>query len=83
MNGYNVTYFDSFGVEHIQKEIHSKLNIKTSIYRIKANYSIMCGYFCIEFIDFMLEGKRLLEYTSLFSPNENKKDDKMILKYLQ
>ena len=71
MNDYNVTYFDSFGVERIQKEIkkiHSKLNIKTSIYRIKANDSIMCGYFCIEFIDFMLEGKSFLDYTNLFSP---------------
>ena len=71
-----------------QKKLEIKLEIRnkkviTNIYRIQAYDSIMCGYFCIEFIDFMLEGKRLLEYTSLFSPNENKKDDKMILKYLQ
>ena len=45
--------------------------------------SIMCGYFCIVFIDFMLKGKSLLEYTNLFSPNEYKKNDKMILKYFQ
>ena len=32
----------------------------------------MCGYFCIGFIDFMLERKSLLEYTNLFSPNEYK-----------
>ena len=43
----------------------------------------MCGYFCIRFIDFMLKGKRLLEYTNLFSPNGYKKNDKMILKYFQ
>ena len=30
----------------------------------------MCGYFCVEFIDFMLKGKGLLEYTNLFSPND-------------
>ena len=71
-----------------QKKLEIKLEIRnkkviTNIYRIQAYDSIMCGYFCIEFIDFMLEGKRLLEYTSLFSPNENKKDDIMILKYLQ
>ena len=45
--------------------------------------SIMCEYFCIGFIDFMLKGKSLLEYTNLFSPNEYKKNDKVILKYFQ
>ena len=43
----------------------------------------MCGYFCIGFIDFMLKGKSLLEYTNLFSPNEYKKNNKIILKYCQ
>ena len=44
---------------------------------------IMCGYFCIGFIDFMLKGKRSLEYANLFSPNEYEKNDKTILKYFQ
>ena len=72
VNAENVTYFDSFGVEHIPKEIRKFIvnkNIKTNIYRIQAYYSIMCGYFCIGFIDFMLKGKSLLEYANLFSPN--------------
>ena len=43
----------------------------------------MCGYFCIGFIDFILKGKSLLEYTNVFSPNEYKRNDKMILKYFQ
>ena len=43
----------------------------------------MCGYFCTGFIDFVLKGKNLLEYTYLFSPNEYKKNDKIILKYFQ
>ena len=43
----------------------------------------MCGYFCIEFIDFMLKVKILLEYTNLFSPNDYEKNDKIILKYFQ
>ena len=43
----------------------------------------MCGYFCIGFIDFMLKGKSLLEYTNLFSPNEYKRKDKITLKYFQ
>ena len=42
---------------------------------------IMCGYFCVEFIDFMLKGKRLLEYTNLFSRNDYEKNDKIILKH--
>ena len=41
----------------------------------------MCGYFCIEFIDFMLKGSSLLEYVNLFSPNHYEKNDEIILKY--
>ena len=86
VNDNNVTYFDSFGVEHIPKEIRKFVgnkNIITNIYRVQAYNSIMCGYFCIGFVDFMLNGKSLLEYTNLFSPNEYEKNDKMILKYFQ
>ena len=72
----NVTYFDSFGAEHIPKEIKifiDKSIVVTNIFRIQAYDSIMCGYFCIGFIDFMLAGKTLTEYTNLFSPNNFKK----------
>ena len=68
----DVPYFNSFGVEHIPKEIRTFIgnkNIKTNIFRIQAYDSIMCGYFCIGFIDFMLAGKTLTEFTNLFSPN--------------
>ena len=69
----NATYFDSFGVEHIPKEIKAfidrSLSITTNIFRIQAYNSIMCGYFCIGFIDFKLAGKTLTEFTNLFSPN--------------
>ena len=67
VNAKNLTYFDSFGVEYIPKEIRKfvgKKNITTNIYRIQAYDSIMCGHFCIRFIDFMLKGKSLLEYTN-------------------
>ena len=80
----NTIYFDSFEVEHIPKEIKtfiSNKNIKTNIFRIQAYDSIMCGYFCIGFIDFMLKGKTLTEYTNLFSPNNFKKNDDIILNY--
>ena len=52
--------------------MHRKQQI-TNIYGIQANDSIMCGYFCIRFIGFMLEGKSLLDYTNLFSPNKYEK----------
>ena len=84
MQNNNVTYFDSFGVEHIPKEIKAfikKKNIKTNIFRMQAYYSIMCGYFCIGFIDFMLAGKTLTEFTNLFSRNNFKRNDDIILNY--
>ena len=69
VNSKIVTYFDSFGVEHTPKEIMKFINRKeiiTNIYRIQAYNSIMCGYFCIGFINFMFNGKSLKDYTNLF-----------------
>ena len=84
-NNNNVTYFDSFGVEHILKEIKAFINrslsITRTIFRIQAYDSIMCRYFCIAFIDFMLAGKTLTEYKNLFSTNNFKKNYDMILNY--
>ena len=84
MNSDNVTHFDSFRVENIPKEIREIIgskNITANIFRIQAYDSIMCWYFCIGFIDFMLKGKSLLEYKNLFSPNDYEKNGKIILKY--
>ena len=67
MNGNNIIILESFGVENIPKEIKSfigKKYIITNIYRMQAYDLIMCRYFCIVFINFMLKGKRLLDYTS-------------------
>ena len=86
MNGENVTYFDSFGVEHIPKEIRKFIGNKyiiTNIYRIQAYDSVICRYFCIGFIDLMLTGKNLLEYRNLFSTSDYEKNHKIILKYFQ
>ena len=58
-------------------------NIKTNIYKIQVNDSIMCAYFCIGFIDFVQEGKSFLDYTTLFSPDKYEMNDKIILKYFQ
>ena len=76
-----VVYFDRFGIEHIPKEIkHAVGNkeIKANIFRIQAYHSIMCGYFCIEFINYMLDGKSLIDFTSLFSLHDFKKNDQII-----
>ena len=92
-----LVYFDSFGIEHIPKEINKFIrskelgsavnndtrksssleHIKSNIFRIQAYDSIMCGYFCIELIHYMLKGKTLLDYTDLFSPNDFKKNDRV------
>ena len=80
----DVTYFDSFGVEHIPKEIRTFIgnkNIKTNIFRIQAYDSIMCGYFCIRFIDFMLAGKSLNDFINFFLPNNFKRNDDLISNY--
>ena len=72
-NNKTATYFYCFGVEHIPKGIiifiGSNKKIITNIYRIQAYDSIMCGYFCIGFINFMFNGNSSTDYTSLFSPN--------------
>ena len=78
----DVTYFDSLGVEHLPKEIKAFINnknIKTNIFKIQTYDSIMWGYFCIGFINFMFKGNSLTEYTNLFSPNDFKKNDDTIL----
>ena len=81
---YDAIYFDSFGVEHIPKEIkkfEGNKNITTNIYRIQAYNSIISGNFFIAFIDFVSKDKSLLDDTNLFSPNDYWKNDKIILKY--
>ena len=84
MNNNDGTYFDSFGVEHVPKEIKASIkneNIKTNIFRVQAYDSVMCGYFCIGFIDFTFKGKTVTKFTNLFSPNNFEKNDDVILKY--
>ena len=65
------------------KKLKGSKNVVTNIYRVQAYDSIMCGCFCTGFIDFMLKGKSVLEYTNLFSPNDYEKNDKIILEYFQ
>ena len=82
----NVTFFDSFGVEHIPKETKifiGNKNIQTNIFRMQAYDSVICGYFCIGFIDFMLKGTSLTDFTNFFSSNDFKKNDDIILNYFK
>ena len=77
---------NSFGVEHVPKEIKEFVgnkNIKANIFRVQANNSVMCGYFYIGFIDFMLAGKKLTDFTNMFSPYDFKKNDDIILTYFK
>ena len=71
----NATYFDSFVIKYIPKETKNFIgnnNITSNIYRIQS-YSIMCGYFCIGFINFMLNNQSLTDFTNLFSRNNFQK----------
>ena len=82
VNNKTVTHFESFEVGHILKEIekfNDNKGIIKNIFRIQAYDSIMCGYFCIGFINFMFNGNSLTDFTNLFSPNDFKKNDDIIL----
>ena len=88
---YNgIIYFASFVAEHIPKDIIKFIgstslnkNIIRNVFRIQGYDSIMCGYFCIEFNNFMLSAKKLTDCTNLFSPNDFKKNGNIILSYFK
>ena len=75
-----------FSVEHVPEEIKKFVgskNIVTIIFQVQANNSVICGYFCIGFIDFMLAGKKLTDFTSMFSLYNFDKNDNIILSYFK
>ena len=86
-NRNEIVYFDSFGVEqHVPEEIKEFIgnkSIKGNIFPVQANNSVMCGYFCIGFIDFMLAGKTLTGFPSMCSPYDFKKNDHIHLSYFK
>ena len=65
------------------KKLKNLLGIKANIFRVQANDSVICGYFCIGFIDFMLAGKKWTDFTNLFSPHDFVKNDRIILSYFK
>ena len=85
-NRNEIVYFDSFGIEHVPDGVEKFIghkNIYANIFRVQANNLVMCGYFCIGFIDIMLAGKKLTDFTNLFSPHDFKKNDAIILSYFK
>ena len=75
-NRNEIVYFHSFGAEHVPEEIKEFFgneNIIANIFGVRANSSVMCGYFCIGFIEFMLAGKNLTDFTSSFVPMTSKR----------
>ena len=85
-NRNEIVYFDSFGVQHVPEEIKNFVgnkNIITNIFRVQANDSVMCRYFCIGFIDFMLASKKLTYFTNMFSPHVFKKNNDINLSYFK
>ena len=74
-------YYDSFQIDYILQEVLNKIKDKSiphNIFRIQYNESIMCGCHCIAFIEYMFSGKTLLDYTNLISPNNYKRNDKIM-----
>ena len=84
-NRNEIVYFDSFWcwTYFWTYILIGNKNIKANIFRVQENDSVMYGYFCIGFIDFMLAGKKLPDFTNLFSPHDFKKNDNIILSYFK
>ena len=79
-------YFDSFGIEYIPQEVLYKIKDKSithNIFRIQENDCIMCEIYCIAFIEYMLAGRTLLDYTNLISMNVHKKMTKKYISILR
>ena len=86
INKNTAAYFDYFGIEQIPQEVINKIKDKLithNIVGIQHNEFIMCGFYCIAFIEYIVGGKKLLDCTNLFSPNDYKKNDKIIFKYFK
>ena len=85
-NRSEIVCFDSFDVEHVPeefKEFFGIKSIKANIIRVQANNSVMCGFFCTGFIDFMIASKKLTDFTNLLSLYDFKKNEDIILNYFK
>ena len=81
VNSNTVMYLDSFGVEHIPKEIKQftfNKDITRNIYTIQAFDSIIIGYFVLDLLVLSLWVKSLTDFTDLFSANNFKNNDEIL-----
>ena len=79
-------YFNNFAVEHVREKVKTFIRnkkIKGNTFRVQANNLIVCGYFSIKFIDFMLAGKKMTNFMNVFSPHDFGKNDRIILSYFK
>ena len=84
INRNTAVYFDPFGIEYNPQEVLNNIKDKSVTHSvIQDNESSMSGFSCITFIEYMLAGKTLLDYTNLFSLDDYKKNDKIIYKYFK
>ena len=82
LNNDRATYFDSFGVEHMPREVIRFLKNKdlhTNIFRVQPADSVLCGYYCIKFLEFMFSGESLHDFTNMFSPTDFLANDAKVL----
>ena len=76
----------TFRIEYTPQEVLNKIRDKSithNIFRIEDDDSIICEFYCIAFIEYMLAEKILLDYTNIFSTKDYKKNDKIIHKYFK
>ena len=79
-------FFDSFGIKYISQEVLNKVKDKLithNIFRIPDMRGFICGFYCTAYVEYMLSGKFLLDYTNFFSPNGYKKNGKITYKYFR
>ena len=75
-----------FGTEYILQEVLNKTRDKSitrNIFSTQDNDSVMCGFYCIVFIKFILAGRTLLHYSNLFFPNKYKQNDLKVYNYFK
>ena len=65
-------YFNSFGIQYIPQEVLKKIKDKSityNIFKVQNDNSVIHGFYCIAFIEYMMTGKTFSDYTNLVFPN--------------
>ena len=81
-----VVYFVSFGIGCILEEALNKVRDKSityNIFRLQEYDSTIWGVYCTAFIEYLIAGKTLLSYISLFSSNVYQKNGKVIYEFFK